>query len=55
MEQFFKKAFIIFIMIMNLLAFIAGIVFTFKGIDGSWLAVIPLISLMFFIITLFGD
>ena len=52
MEQFFKKAFIIFIMIMNLLAFITGIVFTFKGIDGEWLFLIPSISYLLF---LFGD
>ena len=55
MEEFFKKAFTIFIMIMNLLAFIAGIVFTLEGIDGFWLGIVPIISYLFFMITFIGD
>lgn len=53
MEKFFKNMFIIYIMIMNLLAFIVGIVFTFKGIDGTWLISIPLISIAMFLLSSF--
>ena len=52
MGQFFKKAIIIFIMIMNLLAFIVGVFFTLKGIECGWLGWIPALS---FLIFLWGD
>ena len=53
MEQFFKKAFIIYIMIMNLLAFIAGVVFTFKGIDVTWLVCVPFVSIAILLLNRF--
>lgn len=52
MEQFLKKVFIIFIMTMNLLAFIAGVFFTLKGIECGWLGWIPAVSYLLF---LFSD
>ena len=53
MEQFLKKVFIIFIMTMNLLAFITGIVFTLKGINGSWLICVPIMSILLIIVSNF--
>lgn len=46
MEKFFKKVLIIFIIFMNLLAFIAEVFFTLHGIKGDWLIFVPVISLV---------
>lgn len=50
-EQLFDRVLIIYLMVVSLVAFLAGVVFALGGEDVFWLIVVSIISLMYSIVT----
>lgn len=50
-EQLFDRVLIIYLMVVSLVAFLAGVVFALGGEDVFWLIVVSVISLMYSIVT----
>lgn len=50
-EQLFERVLIIYLMVVSLVAFLAGVVFALGGEDVFWLIVVSVISLMYSIVT----
>lgn len=50
-EQLFERVLIIYLMVVSLVAFLAGVFFALGGEDVFWLIVVSVISLMYSIVT----
>lgn len=50
-EQLFDRVLIIYLMVVSLVAFLAGVVFALGGEDVFWLIVVSVIFLMYSIVT----